>query len=226
MELDDLKALWKETDRRLEAMEPALRLNLRLAQAGALDRTRSKLRFVSVVLWYEAGVSALAALLVAFYLVDHVGTVRFALPATALQLAAILTLGYAARQLVSLHQIDYSGPVLSIQRGLAEFRVVRARWNRALMFSAQLLWTLLIVVVPHGLFGFDIYRAFGLPWVAANLVFGLAVVGAAVWVSRRFPAASRSSALLRWLGDDLTGRRVAEASAFLDDIAGFANAEG
>ncbi|HVF59417.1 MAG TPA: hypothetical protein VNJ70_06350 [Thermoanaerobaculia bacterium] len=102
MELDELKTLWKETDRRLEAMEPALRLNLRLTEAGTLDRTRSKLRFVRLVLWYEVAFGVLAALLVGSYLFDHLGTVRFALPAAALHLVAILVLGLAARQLVAL----------------------------------------------------------------------------------------------------------------------------
>ena len=149
----------------------------------------------------------------------------FALPAAALHLGAILTLGLAARQLVALGQIDYAGPVVAVQRRLAELRVVRARSNRWLLFSAPLLWALLIVVVPHGLVGLDVYRSFGLPWVVANLVFGLAILGAAAWVSRRFPAASQKSVFLRWLGDDLTGRRVAVASEFLDDIMAF-EAEG
>ena len=102
---------------------------------------------------------------------------------------------------------------------------MRARSNRWLLLSAPLLWALLIVVVPHGLVGLDVYRSFGLPWVTGNLVFGLAILGAAAWMSRRFPAASRSSAFLRWLGDDLTGRRVALASGFLDDLVAF-EAEG
>jgi len=137
------------------------------------------------------------------------------------RLKQILTLGFAVRQLVALGQIDYSGPVVAIQRRLAELRVLRARSNRWLLLSAPLLWALLIVVVPHGLVGLDVYRAFGLPWVVGNLVFGLAILGAAGWVSRRFPVASRSSAFLHWLGDDLTGRRVAVASGFLDDISAF-----
>ncbi len=225
MEFDELKTLWKETDRRLSALEPALRLNLRLARAGTLDQTRSKLRFVRLVLWYEVGFGVLAVLLVGSYLFDHLGTVRFALPAAALHLGAILTLGFAARQLVALGQIDYAGPVVAIQRRLAELRVVRARSNRWLLLSAPLLWALLIVVVPHGLVGLDVYRSFGLPWVAGNFVFGLAILGAAAWVTRRFPASSRSSAFLRWLGDDLTGRKVAVASGFLDDVVAF-EAEG
>jgi hypothetical protein len=221
MELDELKNLWQQTERRLEAMAPALRLHQRLARAGALDRVRSKIRLNHLVLWYEVAFGGAVALLVGSYLVDHLGEIRFAAPAAVLHLGAILTIGFAAWQLVALGQIDYGGPVLEIQRRLAELRVVRARGNRWLLLSAPLLWALLIVVVPHGLIGLDVYRAFGSAWVGANLLFGLAVLAAAAWASRRFPAWFGSSRLLRGLGDDLTGRRLAAASGFLNDIAAF-----
>lgn len=221
MDLDEMKTLWKETERRLKATEPALRVNQRLAKTGTLDRMRSKLRFVGLVLWYEIAFGVLATLLVGSYLFDHLGTIRFALPAAALHLGAILTLGFAVRQLVALGQVDYAGPVVGIQRRLAEIGLVRARSNRWLLLSSPLLWALLVIVVPHGLFGLDVYRAFGLPWVASNFGFGLAVLAAAAWVIWHFPAASRSSAFLRRLGEDLTGRRVAAASGFLDDVVAF-----
>lgn len=221
MDLDELKALWKDTDRRLGTMEPALRLNLRLAQAGTLDRTRSALRGVRLALWYEVGAGAVVALLAGSYLAGHIGTLRFALPAAALQLAAILTLGAAARQLVALQQIDYTGPVLTIQRRLADLGVRRAWSNRWLVLSSPLLWALLVVVVPHGLFGIDAYRALGWRWLGANLAFGLVVLGGAAWAGRRAAAGSRCAAVLRWVGDDVTGRRVARASGILDDVAAF-----
>ena len=224
MELDELKTLWKETDRRLQAMEPALRvslsLNLRQAKAGALDRMRSKLRWVRLVLWYEVAFAALVLVLVGSYLFDHWDTVRFALPAAALHLGAIATLGVAVRQLLALGQIDHAGAVVDMQRRLAELGVVRARFNRWLLLSTPLLWALLVVVVPHGLVGLDVYRAFGAAWVAGNFVFGVAVLAAAAWFGRRAPAA-RSSPFFRALGEDLTGRRVAAAAGLLDEIAAF-----
>jgi hypothetical protein len=133
----------------------------------------------------------------------------------------ILTIGFAAWQLVALGQIDYGGSVLEIQKRLAELAVARARANRWLLLSAPLLWAVLIVVVPHGLIALDVYRAFGWPWVAGNLAFGIAVLATATWASRQYPAWLRSSRLWRGLGDDLTSRRLAAASGFLDDIAAF-----
>ena len=205
-----------ETDRRLASMEPVLRLNARLAQAGIRDRTRSRLGFVHLVLWYEVGFAALAVVIIGAYLADNFAALRFAIPAAALQAAAVLNLALAVRQLIGLHAIDFAGPVLAIQRALAEVRVVRARSNRWLLLSAPLLWALAVVVVPHGLVGLDAYRVFGFPWVAGNLAVGLAVMAAAAWAGRRLSPSSRGFAFVRWLGDDLTGRKVAEASGFLE----------
>ena len=221
MELDDLKTAWNEIGQRLEGMDGALRLSLRAVRSGALERTRSKLRFVRLVLWYELAAGVVAALLIGSYLADHIGTMKFAVPAAVLHLGAILTIAAAARQLVGLASVDFAGPVVAIQRRLGELRLLRARANRWLLISSPLLWALLVIVVPHGLFGLDVYSAFGLPWVACNLALGVAVVAAAVLLARRSPAWLRDSAFLRWLGDDLSGRRLATASGVLDEIAGF-----
>src|SRR5262245_849125 len=197
MELDELKTRWKDTDRRLEALERPLRLALQLARAGTLDRMRSKLRAVRLVLWYEVAFGVLAALLLGSYLFKHLGTLRFALPAAVLHIGAVVTLAVAVRQLVALGQVDYAGPVVGIQRRLAELGLVRARANRWLLLSAPLLWAFLVVVVPHGLIGLDVYRAFGVPWIAANFGFGAAILAAEAWLRRRFAGGSGSSAFQR-----------------------------
>ena len=221
MELDDLKSAWKDIGQRLEGMDGALRMSLRAAKSGTLERTRTKLQLVRLVLWYEIAAGVVAALLIGSYLADHLGTMRFAVPAALLHLGAILTIAVAARQLAGLAAVDFGGPVVAIQRRLGELRLLRARANRWLILSAPLLWALLVIVVPHALIGLDVYSAFGLPWIGCNLAHGVAVVAAAVALTRRPPAWLRDSAFLRWLGDDLTGRRIATASGVLDEIASF-----
>ena len=108
---------------------------------------------------------------------------------------------------------------------LGRRRSVRARLNRWLLISCPLLWALLIIVIPHGLIGLDLYHAFGVAWVLGNLGVGilfLAIVGWAIW---RFPDWARKSTILAWLGDDFTGRRVAAVSGQLEEIAAFESEE-
>ena len=104
-------------------------------------------------------------------------------------------------------------------RDLAKLQVRRTRSNRSLLLSSPLLWALLIIVVPHGLFGVDVYQLFGMAWVF--LAFGVAVLVAAVFVSRTLQGRTAVSELLRRLGDDIAGRRMAEAASRLDEIAAF-----
>lgn len=217
MDLDDLKMQWQNLDQRLDDMEGLLRAGVAGARAGHLDRTRSQLRKAGLVLWYELASGLVAVLLVGSYLADHLADLRFTLPAVALHLMAIGILGSAAYQLVRLAAVDFAQPILETQRGLAELRVFRARVHRAILFASPLLWALLVVVVPHALVGLDVYGAFGPAWVGGNFVFGALFLATCLWLARRYPDA----ALLRWLGDDLTGKRLADASAGLGEIVAF-----
>jgi len=217
MPVDEMQSLWQQMDRRIEAMAPSLRLTERLARTSALDRVRAKLRFAHGVAGYELACGVLVALLAGSYLGDQIGTLRFALPAVGLLTAGILSIAFPAWQLAALARLDVAGPVLETQRRLAELRLVRARGNRWLLLAAPLLWALLAVVVPHALVGLDVYRAFGIAWVGGNFAFGIAVLAAAAWASRRFPGARFFAAL----GDDLTGRRLAAAAGSLDELSEF-----
>lgn len=222
MELDDVKLLWKHADARLESIETSLRIQQRLAESVMRERTRSGLRFVHLVLWYEVGFGALAMLLIGSYLWENIGNPWFWIPGVALQVIAAGTLGSAAYQLVALGQSDYNGPVVTIQLGLAKLQMVRARSNRWLLLSSPLIWALLVIVVPHGLLGVDVYQLFGMPWVVANLAFGVVVLAAAAVLSRRPRGRTGVGEVLGRFGDDIIGRRMAEAASRLDEIAAFA----
>jgi hypothetical protein len=173
------------------------------------------------VLWGELAFGVLAALLVGSYLPESFVAPRFAIPAVLLQLGAIGLIASAARQLWLLSTVDFAGPVMDTQRRLARLRRLRSRANRWLIFAAPLLWSLLVIAVPHGLIGLDVYAAFGVPWVAGNLAFGAVVVAVVAWVARRFPAWYAESGFIRALGDDVTGRRIAAVNGFLTELDAF-----
>jgi len=214
---DDLRTEWQKLDQRLDTMEDLLRVGVASARSVRLDRTRSQLRKAGLVLWYELAMGLLAVLLVGSYLGDLPTNPRFLLPAVLLHLMAIGVLGSAAYQLVRVATVDFARPIVETQRDLASLRVVRARVHRGILFAAPLLWALLVVVVPHALVGLDVYRAFGAAWVGGNLAVGVVFLAMCLWLARLFP----DSSLLHWLSDDLTGKRLAEASASLGEIEEF-----
>lgn len=221
MELSELKARWQETERRLEDVHAELRVGRRVAEAAARGEAQSKLGVVRALLWGQLQFGVLAAFAVGAYLAGNLATPKFAIPAVVLHLGTIWLIVSAARQLRLLSTIDFAGPVVDTQRRLARLLRMRSRTNQWVMFGSPALWALLVIVVPHGLAGFDVYATFGVPWVAANLAFGVVVVVAFAWAARRYPSWYADSLLLRSLGDDLVGRRVAAASGFLAELDAF-----
>ncbi len=184
MELDELKTLWQQTDRRLESMAPALRLQERLARAGALDRARSKNRFTRVVLWYEVAFGAVAALLAGSYLTANLARAplrraRGAAPPGSDPDPRPRRLAAGGARPDRLWRPGRGHP--------APPREARCRPRpRQPLAAARFTVALgaLVVVVPHGLVGLDVYRAFGIAWVGGNFLVGLAVLAAGLWASR------------------------------------------
>jgi serine/threonine-protein kinase len=218
MELDDLKTAWRELDRRLDRNHA---LNLRVLKELKLDGTRSALRGLARLLVFELAVSVVAVLLVGSFLADHLGEPAFAVSAVVLHAVSLFMIVAAARQLAWIDRIDYSASVAAIQRDLARLRASRVRTVRWLLLLSPLLWTPLAIVAAQGLLDVDLYRDFGIAWVAANLAFGAAFIPLAVWIARRCGGWLDASPALRRLVDDVAGRSLVRAKDLVDEIARF-----
>jgi hypothetical protein len=216
MELDDMKTLWAELDRRIDAG-----IERRMRKERALGKARSALRRLDGMPLFELGIDILAVVLLGAFLAEHVHVVRYAVPAIGLQVAAVLKLASTVRQLTMLGRIDYAAPVVAIQRQLAALRAFRIRTTMWILLLAPLLWTPLAIVAAKALIGLDVYRAFGPAWIALNLVFGVAVLALALWIARRHAGALQRSRFLARLADDIAGRSLVAATSYLDEIARF-----
>jgi hypothetical protein len=219
MELDEMKTLWRELDRR---MDRAIELDRRILAELSLGKARAALRRTTAPPVLELGIDILAVLLFGAFLAAHVHVVRYALPALVLHVAALLGLASTVYQLVLLGRIDYAAPVVEIQRQLAALRAFRVRSTTWTLLLAPLLWTPLVIVAAKGLLGLDLYAAFGPLWIALNLAFGVAVLALALWIARRHAGALRRSRFLQRLSDDIAGRSLAAAMGHLDEITRFA----
>ena len=218
---DDLQQLWHESTRQLEHGKPSLRFHLIEARERRENKVYSRLRRVKMVLGYEIAFGIVAVLLAGSYLADHWSILRYALPALGLHVCAIAVLATATWQLVLVAGIDFAEPVVALQRRLALLQTVRSHSNRWLIFASPLLWALLVLIVPHALLGLDVFAITGSAWVLGNFVFGLLVLLFAVWLVHARPRWAERWQLLHHLGSDLTGRRLAEAEALLNEVSAF-----
>ena len=218
MELDDLKRRWEDQDRKLDA---GIRLNTRLLHESVLGKAEKSLRGLSRLLWFELLTNLLAAFWLGSFLANHVSEPRFLIPAAVLHLCVIALLFAGVRQLVALKAVDYSAPIVVIQKRLESLRVERIRTVTLTLLFAPLLWTPLLIVALKGLFGVDAYAACGAAFLIANLLFGLLLIPLAVWISKRYEARMKRSPLVQSLMRNLAGKSLASAAAFVRSISEF-----
>src|SRR5258708_4480799 len=124
MDLDELKEKWAEHDRKLEVN---IRLNRQLLSATNMNRARSALQRLAVLQALGSVIHFAAIVALGAFIADHLGLIRFALPAAVLDLFAIAILIARIRQITMARQIDYAKPIAAIQKQLEALRMLRIR---------------------------------------------------------------------------------------------------
>jgi|CXWL01.1.fsa_nt_gi serine/threonine-protein kinase len=215
MNLDELKEKWASYDQKLDQ---AIRLNeirFRLIDVrGSLSR----------VFWPAAAGLALdgiAMLILGDFIASHLSEPEFWIPALVLDAFVIAHIAWAVRQLLALRALDYSAPVVTIQRTLAALRLLRVQAVKWTLALSPLLWTALLVVGPEALVGLNVYEALPISYLAANLGFGLAFLATVMWVARHVEGRFNGSPWLETLMDHLAGRSLTNARLTLQQIVDF-----
>lgn len=218
MDLDDLKQRWEEQDRKLDA---SLRLSTRLLRESALGKAARATARLSWLMLPEILLNLGLVIWLGSFLADHFAQARFAIPAVALDLGAIALLIAQGHQWWALRAIDYSAPVVAIQKELGRLRLQELRVFKWVMITAPLAWTPLLIVAIKGLLGLDAYVLFSGSWLAANVAFGVAVLLLAVWISRRYADRMERSPWIQRLMRNLSGYNLNAAAGFLGSLARF-----
>jgi hypothetical protein len=215
MNLEQLSEQLRDYDGKLDR---SLRLNARLLRESRVQRTGSRLTRLSRSVALELAGNAVAVALLGMFIASHIGEPRFFVPAVVLDFCALGLILLGARQLAVLNGIDYGAPVVAIQKRLGTLKAMRVRTMQWILIASPLLWTPLLIVTARGLLGLDVY-ALGAGWLLWNLLFGVAVIVVAVWVSKRHSDRMRRSTLVQRLMNSLAGNDLAAAVSFLDELA-------
>lgn len=218
MEVDDLKKVWAEYDRKLDTN---IRLSRQLLMATNLNRVRTPLRRLALFLGVELVIQFAVVVALGSFIYENIATPRFALPGVALDVFAIAILIAMVRQIAGALQIDYDKPIAIIQKQLGELRVFRIRYIQGIFLLATLVWTPLLIVALKGFWGLDAYRLFGTAYLVANLLVGLAIIPLGVWLSRKFSERMDRSPLIQRFMRDLAGYNLNAATGFLATLSKF-----
>lgn len=218
--IEELRNEWLARDAKLEA---SLRLNTLLLKDAWLEKHRGRI----VKSGFGLGQILLSVVILAcvgVFLANHIGDMRFFIPAALIQAWTAVMLTVDLRQRAALRRVDYGQPLVAIQRELETQRMQRIVAFKWAFLTGQVVWWIpLFVVLFKGVLGVDLYTVsdFMPRLMAWNVIGGLAFIPLAIWVSKVLGARMKESTFMRKLGDSLAGRDFAAARALLERLARF-----
>lgn len=213
-ELDDLKAAWQTLNRNLERQHT---LALHQFKESKLTRFRSGLRPLATGQIIQLICGVMLTGFFAQFWVKHLGTYHLMTYGILLQGYGMMLAGFAVRDLILIHRIDYGAPVVAIQKEIAALRAWHLRAGMWLAVAGCFIWLPLILLIPYYLgAGAPIANPQVVWWLGLNILVCLALAGAAVHLFRR-----GQGKLAKALRESAVGRSVNHAEAVLDEIARF-----
>ncbi len=217
MESQGIIRLWHDYERRLESSMRLNTLLLRRANMGKVESLMSRLTRGDI---FEAAVNFIALVLIGSFAADNFRQLRFLVPAIVLGAYAATVFAGNIRGMIEIAHIDYDDGVVAIQKRLARLRIARMVRVRWILELAALMWTPLLIVVLRSL-QVDAYAALGAAYLAANVIFGIAVIALAIWIAKRHAGVFGGSTGMRAAADQLAGRSLRSALDQLDTICRF-----
>jgi hypothetical protein len=218
MDLDEMKQMWTEYDRKLDE---SIRLNKHLLTAANLNGARSALQRLTLFLSLGAVVWLAIVVELGSFIYEHVTVWRLTVPAVASDLFAIGMLGARVAQIARIRQIDYGKPVATIQRELGSLRVLRIRIVQWGLLAGTVVWAPFLIVLSTAFFGVKDFSAPFWTWFWANVTLGLLLIPLALWLSKRFADRMERFPFVKRLMDDIAGRSLNQATNFLGAVTAF-----
>lgn len=216
MELDDLKQAWQSLDRRLDQQHALQLLAHRERKLDALRRHLRPLVWGHVL---QMLFGALLVLLAVSVWHQHLHETHLLVAGLAMHIYGIAVIIFGGVMLGRIGRMDYSAPVLGLQKQLASLRRQYVIGGMCVGLPWWLLSVPCAMLVFMALFGVDFYRNAPL---AIWLNLGVGVLGLlATWGFHRWSRHPNRPRLAKWLDDSLTGSNLRKAQGALDEITRF-----
>lgn len=221
MDLDDLKAEWAKRD---QVLQQTLKLQTTIVRDMVAEKQLEKLRRHRVVGVIEFVFYLAFAIGFGAFLANNWGRWEFFIPALFLDIWTIALGAITLAERARLLDVDFSAPVLEIQKRLAALQAERANAFQWAFLTGQVLWWIpFVIVLFWGLFRVDLYRVsdFMPVFITSNIAVGLALIPVLWWASRLIGPWLVKSSIGRSVLDSVTGRDLAEARAIAARLARF-----
>ena len=220
MELDELKNAWQALDRKLERQNA---INLVLLKDDRTKKMRSSLR---PLFWGQLAqlLFGLPFVLLASILWMRAGSVPLDLPwhvvlaGVFVHVYGVATIALAGSTMGLIRTIDYSSPVLGIQKQLSKLRRFYIINGMITGLPWWFMWVPVLMVLA-GLAGVDLYaRAPSVVWIGMGVGFA-GLLG--TWWFHRWSRSPKRPKLAKAMEDSVTGGSLRNAQRIASEIAQF-----
>ena len=213
MQLEDLRKQWQQLD---EKLDRSLQINTELLRQSVVGSARGRMTRWMIWPTFDITASALAAIFTIAFITDHWSSWELMLAALVLLTGAIALCLSSVRQIVVISNIDWAGPVVSIQQSLASLNVMQSRQVYWILLTSPIVGICGMIVVLQWLLDFSpephfILEKLNQLWLWSNVVFGILIVVVGYLTSRYLSKRFRNRAWWKSLEDSLSGRAVVRA---------------
>lgn len=220
MELDELKQAWQE---HTDSINRGLNLKLHSFRLAQLERTRSALATFRFYLWVELLAGAVLLLFSGSYIANHFLVPTLSVPALLFASSALVAVVGCIRKLAFLQRIDYSEPVILIQKKLESVKLSFLHTIRWMILMLPL-YMVYVVLGLNLLFGWDILAHGSPAFLWANFLFSLILVAPATWLFQKL-SLNVTNPVVRLLVRNGGGEQLLAAMTFLTSIHEFETEE-
>ena len=216
MELDDLKQAWQTIDRRLEQHNT---LQLHVFRDGKLDTLRRRLRPLAWGQAIQMLLGVVTVMLSVAFWTEHRTAPHLLVAGIVMHVYGVAMIAIGGVTLGWLRRLDYTAPVLIMQKQLAGVRRVYVIGGMCIGLPWWLLWLPAMMVFFKAAFGADLYvNAPSVIWIGIGT--GIAGLLATGWFHHWSRQANRPR-LARMVEDSLTGSSLRRAQSVLDELRQF-----
>ncbi|MBS1516460.1 MAG: hypothetical protein JSS91_00045 [Bacteroidetes bacterium] len=217
MELEKLKTIWDGYD---EKLDETLEINRELLTALKLEKVKSKLRKFVLLRIVELVFTVWAVSFLWDFAADHISLIQFVLPAAVLMIFFILGIAGIVRQFVAIGMIDYSEPVIEIQKKLVLLESHVLMVIRVALLSLPFYMAYIIIGAEY-FFGTDIVTSADSGWLTAQLIFSLLLIPAALWLYFKLSYKNIEKPYLRKFLDYSAGSQLGNSLKLMKEIDEF-----
>ncbi|MFZ6759093.1 hypothetical protein ACO0K9_17940 [Undibacterium sp. Ji50W] len=218
MNLDLLKTEWQARD---QGLEQAVRLNTQMLRLSVLEQHRREISKWGWADKYEIIAGTPVFIYLIWFLSHYIMDIKFALPALAILAWTIALPLLNHRQRHALQDLDFSQPVTTVQRQLAELKARRLNLFKWAFLLGQIIWFIpFLLVLFKGVFGVDLYQKTQ-NFIFPSLMVSVLFIPVAIGISKLLSGRLNRSASFQAMTDSLAGEDYKQTQRFLKKLNQF-----